>query len=303
MITIATDCSGIEAPIEALIQLKLPFKQLWSCEIDQFARLSSDANYPKAEQVFTDMTSRQNKGLPLVDLYVCGFPCQSFSLAGKRLGLGDPRTSVIPSMLETIKESKPKVIILENVIGFKSIDNGAPFALLLSILEKNYNVNVNIYNTKDYGLPQNRKRIYFVGIRKDVQKKEFIKPKTVKMKPIESIIDDKNKNVISPLSFDNLKKIRLNKTAKYNIINMYFILRNPSPIASADFSPTLTTINNPPIIHELNRKFSIQELLQLQGFPKKFKVVASKTQITKQIGNSMSVCVVKKIIKEALDCI
>jgi DNA (cytosine-5)-methyltransferase 1 len=277
--------------------LKLPFKQLWSCEIDQFARLSSDANYPKAEQVFTDMTSRQNKGLPLVDLYVCGFPCQSFSLAGKRLGLGDPRTSVIPSMLETIKESKPKIIILENVIGFKSIDNGAPFALLLSILEKNYNVNVNIYNTKDYGLPQNRKRIYFVGIRKDVQKKEFIKPKTVKMKSIESIIDGKNIKENNG-SYDYLK-YKLTSVSKYHIFNDLFKYHHH--IFSGISNTIMTT--NIPNIYELNRKFTTQEILQLQGFPKKFKVVASKTQITKQIGNSMSVCVVKKIIKEALKCI
>jgi len=297
MITIATDCSGIEAPIEALIQLKLPFKQLWSCEIDQFARLSSDANYPKAEQVFTDMTSRQNKGLPLVDLYVCGFPCQSFSLAGKRLGLGDPRTSVIPSMLETIKESKPKVIILENVIGFKSIDNGAPFALLLSILEKNYNVNVNIYNTKDYGLPQNRKRIYFVGIRKDVQKKEFIRPKTVKMKSIESIIENNNKIESSqmPAMYNkNVKKIK-EDTKILTPYNYYNPVRN--------ISPTIVTRCSYFFLIKQNRSISILELLQLQGFPKKFKVVVSKTQITKQIGNSMSVCVVKKIIKEALECI
>ena len=297
MITIATDCSGIEAPIEALIQLKLPFKQLWSCEIDQFARLSSDANYPKAEQVFTDMTSRQNKGLPLVDLYVCGFPCQSFSLAGKRLGLGDPRTSVIPSMLETIKESKPKIIILENVIGFKSIDNGAPFALLLSILEKNYNVNVNIYNTKDYGLPQNRKRIYFVGIRKDVQKKEFIKPKTVKMLPFEGIIENNNKIESSqmPAMYNkNVKKIK-EDTKILTPYNYYNPVRN--------ISPTIVTRCSYFFLIKQNRPISILELLQLQGFPKKFKVVVSKTQITKQIGNSMSVCVVKKIIKEALDCI
>lgn len=117
-LTIGTDCSGIEAPIEALTQLKIPFIQKWSCEIDKFARASAEANYPKPEKIYIDMLDRNDKELPHVDIYVCGFPCQSFSLAGKRLGLLDPRKSVINSMLNTIEISKPKIIILENVKGF-----------------------------------------------------------------------------------------------------------------------------------------------------------------------------------------
>jgi DNA (cytosine-5)-methyltransferase 1 len=295
MITVGTDCSGIEAPLQALIQLKVEFKQLWSCDIDKYTTLTCEANYPKPEKVYTDMLTRNNKELPHVDLYVCGFPCQTFSLAGRRLGLDDPRPSVISSMLDTVSKSKPKIVILENVTGFKSIESGKPYALLIQLLSKEYDVNASVYNTKDYGLPQNRKRIYFVCIRKDIQKKKFVKPSEVKMKSLESIIDD---NLISEkipsMYFKNMNKIKEN-TKILSPWNYY---------SAIEFMcPTLTTQCCQLLILNLKRTLTIAELLQLQGFPKNFKVVVSNTQIAKQIGNSMSVCVLKKIIKEALLCI
>jgi DNA (cytosine-5)-methyltransferase 1 len=302
MITVGTDCSGIEAPLQALIQLKVPFNQLWSCDIDKYTTLTCEANYPKPEKVYDDMVSRNNKELPHVDLYVCGFPCQTFSLAGRRLGLDDPRPSVISSMLDTVSKSKPKIVILENVTGFKSIDSGKPYALLIQELSKEYNIDASVYNTKDYGLPQNRKRIYFVCIRKDIQKKKFVKPSEVKMKSLESIIDDRVVGEKNPLKAEQIGKLRFNKDAKYNIINTGFLSWNPTPICCNLIVPTILT-SKQHLIYELKRTLTISELLQLQGFPKNFKVVVSKTQIVKQIGNSMSVCVVKKIIKEALPCI
>ena len=302
VITIGTDCSGIEAPLQALRQLKIPYKQKWSCDIDSYARKSAEANYPKPKRIYNDIMDRNHKELPHVDIYVCGFPCQSFSLAGKRLGTADPRASVIGAMVETINQVKPKIIILENVKGFRSIEDGKPMKDLVAILEKQYNVNVSIYNTKKYGLPQNRERIYFVGIRKDVQKKDFVKPKEVKMKPLSSIVDASLRNETCSIRQNLLNKIRFNDKATYNIINMAFLYSNDSPIASNDFSPTLITMLTP-YIYELNRTFTVKELLQLQGFPKNFKAVVGKTQIVKQIGNSMSVCVLKRIIKECLKCV
>jgi DNA (cytosine-5)-methyltransferase 1 len=86
-------------------------------------------------------------------------------------------------MLETIHFSKPKIRILENVRGFTHIEKGVPYRQLVDFLKKeNYIVNAYIYNTKDYGIPQNRERVYIVCIRKDVSIKEYIKPKPKKMK-------------------------------------------------------------------------------------------------------------------------
>jgi DNA (cytosine-5)-methyltransferase 1 len=176
MLSIGTDCSGIEAPLEALKQLKIPFIQKWTCEIDKYARMSYEANYPKPEKKYIDMLKRNNSELPSVDLYVCGFPCQAFSNMGNRLGTKDPRAKIIPKMIDTIKHSKPKICILENVRGFLNIENGVPKENLLKDLENlNYRVYYSLYNTKNYGLPQNRERVYFVCIRRDVQKKRVYK--------------------------------------------------------------------------------------------------------------------------------
>jgi DNA (cytosine-5)-methyltransferase 1 len=295
MITIGTDCSGIEAPLQALIQLKIPFIQKWSCEIDKYARMSSEANYPKSEVSYTDMLKRDNAKLPHVDLYVCGFPCQAFSNMGNRLGTSDPRAKIIPKMIDTIKNCLPKICILENVRGFLNIENGNPMRQLINEISKlNYNIHYSLYNTKNYGLPQNRERVYFVCIRKDLQKKEYVKPKECAMKPFESILENLNINkgpIPEMYKSANIKKKGI------NIINNNF---NRLQVM-IDICPTLTT-SAKYYIKELNRNISLQESIKLQGF-KKFKQVVSNNQFMKQIGNSMSVNVLKKIITSCFKCI
>jgi len=297
MITIGTDCSGIEAPLQALIQLKIQFIQKWSCEIDKYARMSSEANYPKPEVSYTDMLKRDNTKLPHVDLYVCGFPCQAFSNMGNRLGTSDPRAKIIPKMIDTIKNCLPKICILENVRGFLNIENGNPMRQLINEISKlNYNIHYSLYNTKNYGLPQNRERVYFVCIRKDLQKKEYVKPKECAMKPFESILENLNINKEPiPLTYrKNLHKIKTHtKIIKRD--NYY------SPVEY--MSPTLDTTCNYFFIIEQKRLIYCKEALKLQGFDKNFKQVVSNHQFMKQIGNSMSVNVLKKIIASCFKCI
>jgi DNA (cytosine-5)-methyltransferase 1 len=280
MITIGTDCSGIEAPLQALIQLKIPFIQKWSCEIDKYARLSSESNYPKPEVSYTDMLKRDNTKLQHVDLYVCGFPCQAFSNMGNRLGTSDPRAKIIPKMIDTIKNCLPKICILENVRGFLNIENGNPMRQLINEISKlNYNIHYSLYNTKNYGLPQNRERVYFVCIRKDLQKKEYVKPKECAMKPFESILENLNINKEPiPLTYrKNLHKIKTHtKIIKRD--NYY------SPVEY--MSPTLDTTCNYFFIIEQKRLIYCKEALKLQGFDKNFKQVVSNHQFMKQIGNS-----------------
>jgi DNA (cytosine-5)-methyltransferase 1 len=111
MLRIGTDCSGIEAPIEALKQLGIPFEHKWACEIDRFARTSILANY-QPEIIYEDITKRDNSELPDIDIYVCGFPCQSFSLMGKKLGSNDPRGNIMMHCIDVIKKKQPSIFIL-----------------------------------------------------------------------------------------------------------------------------------------------------------------------------------------------
>lgn len=297
MISIATDCSGIDAPIEALKRLKLPFKQIWYCDIDKYAHQTAQANHPKPEMVFDDMMNRDNKFLPHVDVYVCGFPCQSFSLAGKRLGTKDPRANVIPKMLDTIEHSKPKICILENVRGFMNIEKGVPCVSLIESLKKlGYTVNSDIYNTKNYGIPQNRERIYIVAIRNNVHKRKYAKPSHIPMKLFDDLIVDKTIHMgkIPEMYQKNVRKLKP-MTQIITSRNYY------SPIEN--ISPTLGTSCREFYLVKYNRLINLKEALKLQGFPKNFKQVVSRTQFSKQIGNSMSVNVVKEIMKNALKCI
>ncbi len=131
MIKIGTDCSGIEAPIQALQQLKIPFQHSFSCEIDKYALQSIEANY-HPEKIYHDMTKRNHSSLPDIDFYVCGFPCQSFSLMGKKMGSNDTRSNIMYQCIRVIKKKMPKIFILENVKNFKYIEKGKPYEFLLN---------------------------------------------------------------------------------------------------------------------------------------------------------------------------
>ena len=168
ILRVGTDCSGIEAPIQALLQIGVKFKHVFSSDIDKFCIQSIKANYnPKI--IFGDITKRNIKDVPDIDLYVCGFPCQSFSILGKQRGFDDIRGNIFFSCIHLIKKKKPKYFILENVKGLFTHNKGNTWFVIqneLKELEKyGYYIKYKILNTKDYGIPQNRERIYIVGVK------------------------------------------------------------------------------------------------------------------------------------------
>ena len=289
MIKIGTDCSGIEAPIQALKKLKIPFRHEFASEIDKYARDSLLANYdPKT--LYNDMTKSRN--LPKLDMYVCGFPCQTFSMAGKRRGSGDIRGNVFMHCIKTIKQTKPSLFVLENVKGILSVENGEYWKRVQKYLNglKEYKIYASLLNTRNYGIPQNRTRIYIVGIKISKQKYEFKFPKYVKMKSIKKYVDKKNtrRDSVSPSRKKAFSKF------KGTFVDFKFINRGlPNP----EYSPVICALSNM-WCAPMNRKASVKELLSLQGFPKNFKQIVSDTQMKKQIGNSMSVNVLEHLFKE-----
>jgi DNA (cytosine-5)-methyltransferase 1 len=294
MITIGTDCSGIEAPIQALQQLGIPFEHKWSCEIDNAARQSILANY-HPEIVYEDITTRDHSQLPDVDIYVCGFPCQSFSLMGKKRGTKDPRSNIMLHCIDVIKKKQPPVFILENVKNFKFIENGRPFNHLINQLESIgvYNIRADIYNTRDYGIPQNRERIYIVGIKYDIQLSNFNKPDVLPLQDMSCFILDKT-------IYDNpIPKTILKKLQKVSFQKDYICCCDGIGSAMQNISPTLTSSGCKYMYHSTyNRYLSPQECLMLQGFPANFKNVVGDVKLCKQIGNSMSVNVLKAIVTQ-----
>lgn len=289
VLRIGTDCSGIEAPIQALKKLKIKFSHEWSCEIDPYARESIRANY-KPKILFKDIT--QKRKLPDIDLYVAGFPCQTFSNAGKREGFNDPRGTIFFHCYNVIQKKRPKYFLLENVKGLVSHDQGRTFNVIKNHLGKfrNYDIHYKVLNTRHYGIPQNRERLFIVGVPKG---QPFEWPKPVKCKDIVTYIDRSVTNRDKPYksTIDSIKK------SKGVFVDLCWINKNATPTANQYYSPAILTSCAMWCI-PMKRYATIKELLSLQGFPKKFKQVVSDRQMKKQIGNSMSVNVIAKIFKQ-----
>lgn len=301
IIKVGTDCSGIEAPIQALKNLGIKFSHEFSCEIDPFARESIKANY-KPKVLYHDITKPRK--LPHVDLYVSGFPCQPFSNSGHRLGFNDSRGNVFFHCVQTIKECQPRVFILENVKSLTTIDNGKLFKVILDTLDlglgSKYEIHHKILNTMDYGVPQNRERLYIVGILKTMSNDScfvaFKWPLKVKCKPLKDFIDYSD-TTTEPYPQFSRKYIGDQKGI---FVNLSYI-RFTNPNSYQHYSPTITTASSSIYNIKLHRRANIKELLMLQGFPTNFKQVVSDYQFKKQIGNAMSVNVLEHLIK-SLKC-
>ena len=227
MLRIGSDCSGIEAPIQALLQLNIPFEHSFSCDKDPYVLKSIKANY-HPNKIYTDITKRKHACLPDIDIYVCDFPCQPFSLMGNKMGTEDSRSNIMYQCIKVIQKKLPKIFILENVKNFKFIQKGQPFNYLLNELQKikninnefAYNVSFDILNTKDYGIPQNRERIFIIGIRKDIQKEHYSTPEKIQMRNLDDFIIDKTICIpnISISLQKNLDKIKTNNLYKQNYV-------------------------------------------------------------------------------------
>lgn len=291
LLRVGTDCSGIEAPIQALKKLKIPFSHEFSSDIDKHVIKSIQANYsPKV--IFGDITQRKLKDVPDIDLYVCGFPCQTFSSAGKRAGLEDKRGTIIFHCLKLIKNKQPKYFILENVKGLLTHENGETFNIIWNEIKNlsvyGYRTSMVVLNTKDYGIPQNRERIFFIGTK---GRKFFKTPEEKPLQKLERFVDwkDTSKDEIRESS-----KPYLNKINKQIFIDLNFLKYNNFS-NSHIVSPCLNTqagLWN----HRLHRFANVKEYLMLQGFPANFIQVVTDSQMKKQIGNSMSVNVVEAIL-------
>ena len=208
MISIGTDFSGIGSPEQALMKMGIEHKSMFACDVDKYAKQSYLANY-KTENFYDDITKRNHNETPYVDLYVAGFPCQTFSMAGKRKGFEDTRGTLFFDLLQYLKAKKPKYFVLENVKGLLSHNGGRTFLTILDCLAKtvnkqysfttyedslNYYVYYKVLNTKDYGIPQNRERVFIVGFRDEKHSFKFPKkiPLELKLKDIiNNNVDEK----------------------------------------------------------------------------------------------------------------
>jgi DNA (cytosine-5)-methyltransferase 1 len=188
-----------------LKELNITHEIAFACEIDKYARQTYLANFTP-NQMYTDLTAEEwDKPEQYSDLFIGGIPCQAFSLAGKRLGELDKRGLLFYDFYRYVKNQQPKVFIIENVKGLLSDNNGITFQNWCALLGRSMNTHVNMFNnedsllynlhfkvlnSKDFGVPQNRERVFLVGIRNDL-------PNTFRF-PIGERLTKRLKDILEP---------------------------------------------------------------------------------------------------------
>jgi DNA (cytosine-5)-methyltransferase 1 len=210
MIKTGSDFSGVGAFDQALIRLNIPYETVFACDMDKFARKTYIANYGEPDYYPENVYNRDIPTEPL-DIYMTSPPCQSFSLAGKRKGKDSKNGILFFNSHEFIKFNNPRFFIFENVKGLLSDDSGKTFSEWVNMLGGKsvnglpvmfpyedsvpYHIYFKVLNSKKYGVPQNRERVFIIGIRDD-QDNSFTWPKeeplTKKLKDVlESDVDEK----------------------------------------------------------------------------------------------------------------
>ena len=304
---------GMRLGVElAAKKLGIDFENVFSSEIDKFSIQTYQANFPEKD-IYGDITqitdSEIKELIPDHNMLLAGFPCQPFSQAGLKQGFEDTRGTLFFDIMRILKIKKPDTFILENVKHFKGHDKGRTLKVVLENLRKYYYVpEPQILNARDFGVPQNRQRIFIVGFKNPFIENFSYPAPLNKKKPIkvgnilekEELID--TKYIISTRLWDGHKRRKREHKIKGNGFG-YGLFKDDSLYTNTisaryykDGSEALISrgSKNP-------RKLTPRECARLQGFPDYFKLPVSDAQLYKQFGNSVAVPVVKnlslKIIK------
>lgn len=284
-------------------------KCVFSSEIDRYAKKTYELNF--GEVPFGDITKIDEKDIPEHDILCAGFPCQAFSIAGKRKGFEETRGTLFFDIARILKEKRPKAFFLENVKGLTSHDKGQTLKTILEVLREDLDYFVpepQIINAKDFGVPQNRERIFIVGFRKDQNITEFKYPEpTGKKVTFADIKEEKEVSVKYYLSDTYQNTLIEHKNRHANKGNGFgYEIVDDSECANAIvvggmgrernivIDCRLTDFNPVTKIHgEVNKDFwrrmTPREWARLQGFPDNFEIKVSDVQAYKQFGNSVAV--------------
>ncbi|MDO7253173.1 DNA (cytosine-5-)-methyltransferase [Helicobacter cappadocius] len=315
-------CSGIGGGRLGLEQNG--FRCIGFSEIDKVAIQTYESLFDTKEPNLGDLTKISAEKLPDFDVMISGFPCQSFSIVGKREGLANKEKGQIIYHLGKILEIKqPRFFILENVKGIINHDKGKTLKTVLEILEKcNYNVSYEVLNSCDFSLPQKRERVYFIGIRKDFnQNFDFSKMQLKHKQNIPKIQDflTPNEDNLFEKTLPSYETFLRYLHNKYNLnrFNLKKLLQEDFLILDTRQSDLRLYRNTTPTLRRDRQgilyvyqkklyKLSAIEALKLQGFGTienlKEKISPLKnTDILRQCGNAMSVNVIDTIAKQLLE--
>lgn len=271
---------------------------VFSSEFDEEACITYKANF--GEHPAGDITKIEAKDIPEFDILLAGFPCQAFSIIGKKEGFANETCGTLFFDIERIlREKRPPAFMLENVRNLTAHDGGKTFKTIRSHLEAlGYNVHAKVLNALDYGVPQKRERIIIVGFLDDV---DFSFPEPVpeeERKGLSDILepDVDAKYYVKP----GIRDSRIMRLKNKDFPKPYISHENmagsitPHPYSSAlraGASANYILIND-------ERRPTEREMLRIQGFPDSYKIVLPYSAVKKQCGNSVAVPVIKAVAKQ-----
>ncbi len=294
---------------EACRELGYKSECLFSSEWDKHCQQTYKENF--CEEPYGDIHEIIKNNIHLIDKHhvlMAGFPCQPFSNAGLKKGFNDTRGTAFDDIRMIIESKKPKAFILENVKGLRSNDKGRTLETILSVLRNDLGYSVpdpQILNSKHFGLPQNRERIFIVGFSNQNHKFLYPEPLNIKTK-VSDILDPgpKYKYFISQKLWDShrarkkrnqnakpKKGFGFKSVTKYDDYTSTLSARYYKDGAEILIKRRGEDEDIPP------RLLTPNEAKQLQGFPKTFKPHQSNIQAYKQFGNAVSVPVINELAK------
>lgn len=281
--------------------IRIPFDEIggkcvFTSEWDKFAQKTYSSNF--GEMPHGDITQIAPEEIPSFDLLLAGFPCQPFSHAGLKKGFGDTRGTLFFNIANIIELHRPKAVFLENVKGLLGHDKGRTFAMIKKVLEEDlgYTVHYKVHNAKDFGVPQNRQRIFIIALRDNFDF-EFAEISNIPVKVgdiLEKEVEDKY--TISDKLWAGAQRRKEEHKAKGNGFG-YSLFTNDSPYTSTisaryykDGSEILIAQDN-----KNPRKLTPREAARLQGFPENYKITVSDVQAYKQFGNAVAVPAIRSV--------
>jgi DNA (cytosine-5)-methyltransferase 1 len=297
-------------------------KTVFVSEYDKHAQKTYSANFDNIE-IAGDITQITETAVPNFDICLAGFPCQAFSLAGKRRGFSDEyygkaRGTLFFDVVRICSLHKPMVIFCENVKGLAVHDKGRTYKIIKKSLEEiGYTVYEKILNSRDFGVPQNRERVYIVAFRNDIDSVNFNFPApTDSDKRIKDILEKtpvSAKYYLSEVYLETLRKHRARHEAKGNGFGYIIHAHNDVAVAivcggmgrERNLIIDKRQTNLTPVTHikgKINtegiRKMTPREWARLQGFSDTYQLLLADVHLYKQLGNSVSVPVIKAIASE-----
>jgi DNA (cytosine-5)-methyltransferase 1 len=260
-------------------------------EIDKYATQIYQSHFPTHKN-YGDITKINASELPDFDLLVGGFPCQAFSIAGKRKGFDDTRGTLFFEIARILQTKRPRLFLLENVKGLLSHDNGATFSTIISTLDElGYDLQWQVLNSKNHGVPQNRERVFIVGHLRGTRRPEVFPFGESKQNSYKSATEVSS--ISPPITTQGGKNCR------------GVFIQQFGEIRESEISPTLRTPTGghrlPLVIEEMKvRRLTPTECERLQGFPDGWTIGVSDSQRYKTLGNAVTVNVIRDIMKKLL---